>query len=335
MYVDTSGVLRISTNDGVTLTTVSGVALGNNSPGVVYCGNSVFLAFTLTSFYKSTDNGATWVLATTVFPGGGSFILQCANSNGLGIVLIGCVSGSSGYVLRSTSYGVDWQLGGIPSTSSVLAIGVGKDGKAFAIATATGSSPVNFNLYYSLTYGTNPWVLKPGIPNATGSSKLASVETDGSNIWVVNMITTAYRIGNNGDGSPLALPVSGKVATDKNGTWLVGANVSTNDAIDFATANLASPVPSSSSASRLGTFMVGATAGLLRRSVPTFPYDSATQFAVPNITSPVGVKSYIKAREAASLLFISGISVGCCLELWRWTTQGQYRSAAQQASRPS
>lgn len=303
LFVDSTGVLRISVNDGVTLTTVSGVALGASPAGVVYCGNSTFLAVgnTASNCYRSTDNGATWtLLAATVFATvSPAWSFDCCHSDGLGNILIGSRSGSLAYVQRSVNYGIDWTFSNIASTSQINAIGIGKDGKAFAVGIASGSSPATYQLTYSSTYGGGPWTAKAGVPTATGSNKLPSVDSDGNGVWVINMTTTAYRIGNNGDGSPLVLPVYGKVATDKNGTWLVGANVSTNDAIDFVTANLASPLPSSVSASRSGTFMAGATAGSLRRSVPTFPYDSATQFAVPNITSPVGVKSYIKAREAA------------------------------------
>lgn len=305
LFLDNTGVLRRSANDGVTLATISLPAtLGSNPAGVIYCGNNIFIIIGSNSnaCFKSTDSGVTWAtIPSASFPAASGGIFQSCNSDGLGNIVVGAVIGSNAYVYRSLNYGVDWALATILSSVSLPAVGIGKDGKTFVIV-ASGSSPTSYTVYTSSSYGAAPWTLKTGMASSSSAGgKSASVETDGLGTWVFNLVANAYRIGNNGEGSVIALQsgVLGKVATDKNGTWLVGANVSTNDAIDFSTANLSAPAPSSAAASRLGTFMVGATSGSLRRSVPTFPYDSATQFAVPNITSPVGVKAYIKAKEAA------------------------------------
>lgn len=295
IFLSSTGVIRRSVDDGLTLTTIVGVTVTNGT-GVVYCGNSTFIAFGNFNSYvfKSTDNGLTWaVIPPASFPAG-TYVITSGCSDGLGNIILGGSSSGNAYVLTSTDYGVSWAPRLVVTAATCSAVGLGKDTKAFCVI-ASGS--VSYSLYTSGLTGS--WVSKSGIngAGAAGTASLCSIDTDGLGLWVFNMVSAAFRVGNNGDGTTLVLPVTGKVVTDKNGTWLIGNQVSTNDAIDFSAANLAAPVASSLAASRAGTFMVGATAGSLRRSVPVFPYDSATQFALPNISSPIGVKAYIKAKE--------------------------------------
>lgn len=298
IFLSSTGVIRRSIDDGLTLATIGGTTV-TNAVGVIYCGNSTFVAFGNSNSYvfKSTDNGLTWsALPTSPIPA--SYFLTSGCSDGLGNIMLGGNASGNAYVLTSTDYGVSWALRLVVAGATVFAVGIGKDAKVFFII---GSGSISYTLYTSSLTGELASIVGINGSGAAGSGNLCSIETDGLGIWIFNMVSAAFRVGNNGDGTIIALPtaIKGKVATDKNGTWLVGDKVSTNNAIDFSAANLAAPVASSLAASRAGTFMVGATAGSLRRSVPVFPYDSTTQFALPNISSPIGTKAYIKAKEAA------------------------------------
>jgi len=300
VFLSSTGVVRRSTDDGLTLTTIAGVTV-TGGKGVVYCGNSTFIAYgsTNSSVYKSTDNGLTWTqIPTDTIVSGTLLNLTCSSSEGNGVILLGGYYSGTAYVVTSTNYGVSWTFRLVSGSSTPWAVGVGKDGKSFVII---GQYNSGYNYFLYTADLTSAWT-SAGVVSATqtaGLESLCSIDTDGSNVWVMSFPTISVRIGTNGSGTILNLPsaVVGKVVTDKNGTWLIGNRVSTNDAIDFTTANLAAPLASSLAASRAGTFMVGATAGSLRRSVPVFPYDSVTQFALPNISSPIGVKAYIKAKE--------------------------------------
>ncbi len=111
----------------------------------------------------------------------------------------------------------------------------------------------------------------------------------------------AYRQSNNGDTllSQIAAGPTGKVATDRNGTWAIGAYRSSDNGLNFESSGSPAPVPSSLAASSAETFIAGGTSGALRRSVPIFTYDTATQFAVPTLTSAIGTIAFIKAKELA------------------------------------
>lgn len=300
VFLSSTGVVRRSTDDGLTLTTIAGVTV-TGGKGIVYCGNSTFIAYgtSISAVYKSVDNGLTWTqIPANTIVSGVSLSLSCSSSDGNGVILLGGYLSGTAYVVTSTNYGVSWTFRLVASSSTPWAVGVGKDGKSFVII---GQYNSGYNYFLYTADLTSAWT-SAGVVSGTqtaGLESLCSIDTDGSNIWVISFPTLSVRIGANGSGTILNLPsaVVGKVVTDKNGTWLIGNRVSTNDAIDFTTANLAAPAASCLAASRSGTFMVGATAGSLRRSVPVFPYDSATQFALPNISSPIGVKAYIKAKE--------------------------------------
>lgn len=298
IFLSTTGVIRRSTDDGLTLAAVSGITV-QAAIDVVYCGNGVFVAFGagLTIVYKSVDNGLTWTLIPKASIWASDFSISAGASDGEGGVILAGHANGNAYSAWSTDYGVSWVVQMVVSGMATSNVALGKDGKAFLVGYY--GSPAQYQVYSSTLKSL--WTQKVGVTGSGGTGLQISVSTDGQGVWIISLANFAYRIGANGDGTPVTLanPISGKVATDKNGTWLVGNYVSTNNGIDFVTANLAAPVASSVTASRAGTFMVGATAGSLRRSVPVFPYDSATQFALPNITSPIGVKTYIKAKEAA------------------------------------
>ena len=304
MFLGSDGKLRRSTDDGVTNTVIANVTV-SGPVGLIYCGNKTFIALggSSSACLKSSDGGVTWSLMPAF--GSTSVSLFCGASDGQGALVIGGQNGNYSYAYRSVDNGATWTLVTVGGNGySLQAVAIGRDGKAYAITNSVsvgggGDTYVTRTLFVSTNYGAAWTQTRLNMSDLSGTSFIASLATDMNGLWLFTLGSRTYRIGDNGNGNALLVTGNGRIATDKNGTWLLGDTVSTNDAIDFASANLAAPVASTAAASRAGTFMVGATSGSLRRSVPTFPYDSASQFAVPNISSPIGVKAYIKAKEAA------------------------------------
>jgi len=252
-----------STDNGLTWQLVTLPATSNGAGGgwfkLCYCGAGVWIA---TANYSSTLIRSTDGGASwsTVAHGYPAGNMNAVGANGSGVVLISAYDGTNSTVRKSTDYGV--------SFSSFLTLTT----QAMCISTD------NLGTWLIGLGGVN--ALR-SFDDAATSSGFASITVTGGTgigndiIFVNGLVFFMF----NGSGSKV-------IIMNPNGTFSPQTSAA-NASGRFAHAGN-------------GVIFAGSiTANRLSRSTPVFGYDTATQFAVPNPLSIVGLTHYIKAREVA------------------------------------
>ena len=297
----TGGRAFRSTDGGVTWASVAGL-LGKESLDKIACdqyGNWFVGAHANSSyFYSSNDNGLTWTQRAKPF-GNGVYVYGLAS--GQPGVLVMCVYTSASTnttFYYSTNYGATWTKGH-EQVSYTLLSSVITDGKGTWLATLQfGGSYMtlaSYDNFATVSYG-------PDTGNYAGCSygimlgvatinKALNIYTDGvstsksvpnfsssyilvDSFGVIHAVSSgtgiAYRSYDKGDtwskyavfGAPLVLLSTSTVMLKASGTWINCYN------------------------------------GVWRKSTRLYNYDTSTQFKVPAIKAPQGLKAYVKAKAA-------------------------------------
>jgi hypothetical protein len=259
-----------SSNDGLSWTQASMPSLpagGYSYSRVRYVGSNSWVAISnqssITTLVRSTNGGATWTALTH----GLTTVLGIAASGNGTVLLAGAVS-STNRIARSADFGATWALGATWTGGSARAIETDKAGTWFIGCGGNASGNFFRSLDDGLTVMQYPVFVAPST----------------STVNIVFYTAGKLIIGTSGTPSgissyDLATQVLSSIAS---GSIVVAANpgVEINDA-------------------GLGVLIsYSNTVNNLARSTPQFPYDTATQFALPNVTAVAGTAAYIKAKEA-------------------------------------
>jgi len=276
-----------SADDGVTWTQQD-VFVSASLPKVVtdekgnwvVAANSTYAAF-------STDNGVTWTVRT---------INAHNNLRGLATDKQGTwllSSYSSGFAMdrlhKSTDGGSTWT--DIASGRPVFLCNAG--GVAWLAGSSTAGSiarSLNGTSWSEVVTGTGQSITAavasrttPGVVVVVCSSGKAARSEDYGATWAAIDLklgaTSVQEVEAGLDGVMLASTGSGCArSVDDGKTWtFTGAWTVTNIV-------------------RLSDSGIGIKGSTPERSVPSYPYDPATQFAVPKVAVPVGMRAYIRAR---------------------------------------
>lgn len=256
-------------------------------------GSGTWIAATGTttaSVRYSNDNGITWG-ASSVLSGGGPTAI--GHGNGVWVITMATSRPS-----RSTDGGATWTrntTGATTTPSTALAT----DGRGVWIGIQDGAAQVSVD--DGLTFN-----LISGIP-LTGRTPVG-IQTDGAGNWLI--VGNQFTVRSVDDRVSWTLlsgstqPAQGRFATDKSGTWIVAATTtsvwrSTDNGLSWS--NISVTAPSSYATDSLsyagGVFIGGARRTMVMRGLPSYGYDTATQFRVPNLPSAAGLMAYIKGSE--------------------------------------
>lgn len=315
-------VLR-STDDGLTWSAVSIPRLINAkvryAAGIWMCTGS-FYDSTNEQVYcaHSTDGGITWSAARQVYSGTGGTLSnpRALATNEIGeLALLSAFSNSSGS--RSA-----WTSKFIPGS-----VGNTSEWTGYAFTGPPFSQQPNAGLLVQGLVYTGNYLLVYGVGgNLVRVTVVAAGTSAGT---VVNSRTTSdlkggaakngtiLIAGSNGavirstDLGATFLPVAVSAATNfvsveavGGGVWLLGASdgsiwISMDDGFTVTNttpSGVSTPVENIRNA--LGTVVIASKA-VIRRSKSLYSYDQTTQFIVPSVAAPSGLKSFIKARAAA------------------------------------
>lgn len=253
------------------------------------------------SLRHSNDNGATWSASgpTTSSSSKPTFFKY---TNGRWIA--GGFANSVSYVTDVNAPGFSTSAS-VPNGSNMLAIASNDAGTIMVVG----------NQYAAVsTDNGNTWAIVGTAVGLTSTRLALSIATDKKGKWVVTGNGFVSRSLDDRatwevyEGS--FTPGAGKTLTDGDGTWLnfAGSANLRRSVDDGRTWNTLAPVPGTNytanlAAYRDGNFYLGyrTTPGESRMAVsrPSYGYDTATQFRLPNIPVPAGLKSFIKAKEVA------------------------------------
>lgn len=290
MAVGSTGHLARSTDGGATWTHFMHLTDSLNSVATDGAGN--WLAGGNSGKLKySIDDGITWYSATSNF--GTAAIYSVGYGNGVWMI-----AGGSGKLYRSTN-GPGGVFSAVTSNFGTSNIrGVSTDGAGVWIAAGyAGKIARSTNNGATWTLGSSGF----------GTDSIYSVETDGAGVWVAvgdvakiarstdngatwTLVTSnypaggwIYGIGTDGTGIWVAAGNSGgwTRSTDNGATWAVGSPAFASDINDVAYGG--------------GAWVVPGYSGNLSVSLPSYPYNSATEFKVPAVTAPEGATAYIRA----------------------------------------
>jgi hypothetical protein len=258
-----------SNDDGLTWAQASmpGLAAGGYSYNRVrYVGGSSWFALSnapTPNGARSTNGGRNW---TAIATGLGSSLDFDSNGTGV-IVVVGATSGTN-RVSRSTDFGAFFTVGSTWTGGSALSLATDKLGNWYMGAGASGSGNVFRSVDDGVNFTAYPVFSAPNTSNVykvfffNGKLMLLTTGTPaGMSIYdIATQILTSI-----GSGSIVSTAAASKISDAGNGVLV-----------------------SSSS-----------TANNIARATPQFPYDTATQFALPAVPAPAGTAAYIKAKELA------------------------------------
>jgi len=244
----------------------------------------------------STNDGLSWtgIAPNLIATSNAVFCRFC----GSGIWL----AGGANAIRRSTDNGVSWSvISGSPSANTGTLFSSDRNGTCVVYVpsgTVSGAfrSTDGFATFSTVTMN----IFAP-----------ADIANDGKGIWIaVGASGGIMRSTDNAltwpsypSGTTTSLL---KASTDGNGAWLISTvggvvrkskdNLSTFESYSAGSGSLAMVLitPEVALAGNNGASNAG-----LFRSAPYYPFDTATQFKVPQGSPPAGLKSYIKAKVAA------------------------------------
>lgn len=299
-----AGAMVRSTDNGVTWTAVTSGFGADAINGLACDRASVWVAVGASGkVSRSANNGATWAIVTSGLVGSDTlYSVTCdRNSTFVATYAGGVLLGA----LRSTNKGAAWAAVTINNTASVQSghKAVATDRKGVWLATSFSRD------YFRSTDDGATWTIITGVTGASTSR----LTTDGKGTWFAArsaLGATVVRSFDNGltwsagSSFPVSL-TSQAIATDSNGTWIVGDSAerfarSTDNGSTWAITTVTGLTGGALSAcfGKDGVVIAGAASGVLQRSTPTFGYDTATQFKLPNQPAAIGLAAYIKAKDA-------------------------------------
>lgn len=314
IYSSVAGTLIATTSNNKTLK--RSVDNGVTWTPIVYAGTETFgqlmdsdgiggwmaLPPDLLACLVSTDDGVTWQKKTIPSTGTSSQWTGIANV-GPGAYILWM---SSSFMIRTLDNGATW--GGVSLPSSMVPITVRSNGAGVTLISAYNSGP-SYGLYRSTTPGgTFSLVASP-------TTSIGLLANDRQGNWLVAASNGAYCLRSVDDAitfstgpsfgsSLLTVPYSIPVGYDGFMYFLTAGtyNVLEYDAKSSMVTAKASPIGARKiTFGKNGVMFAGneTTPTSVNKSPVSYGYDSATQFRLPLIVSPVGLKSYIKALEAA------------------------------------
>ncbi len=299
-----AGAMVRSTDNGVPWTAVTSGFGADAINGLACDRASVWVAVGASGkVSRSANNGATWAIVTSGLVGSDTlYSVTCdRNSTFVATYAGGVLLGA----LRSTNKGAAWAAVTINNTASVQSghKAVATDRKGVWLATSFSRD------YFRSTDDGATWTIITGVTGASTSR----LTTDGKGTWFAArsaLGATVVRSFDNGltwsagSSFPVSL-TSQAIATDSNGTWIVGDSAerfarSTDNGSTWAITTVTGLTGGALSAcfGKDGVVIAGAASGVLQRSTPTFGYDTATQFKLPNQPAAIGLAAYIKAKDA-------------------------------------
>jgi photosystem II stability/assembly factor-like uncharacterized protein len=301
-----AGAMVRSTDNGLTWTAVTSGFGADAINGLACDRASLWVAVGAAGkVTRSTDNGATWVAVTSGLAATDVIYSVASDRNSTFVAVYVNSSSNSHGALRSTDKGVAWSSAVINASATAGSKSIATDRKGTWISTS-GSS----QFYRSLDSGAS-WVQITGI-SGLSTNRIA---TDCNGVWVSgNSGTTAAAARSEDNGltwasilTPLTAAIS-SIATDERGTFIMGVATTSNNMLRSTNGGLiwsrltgANPNTVGASALAFGkdgvAISVG-TAGAMQRSTPTYGYDTATQFKLPNQPAAIGLAAYIKAKDA-------------------------------------
>ena len=298
-----AGAMVRSTDNGATWTAVTSGFGADAINGLACDRASVWVAVGAAGkVSRSTDNGATWAAVTSGL-GGSDTIYSVACDRNSTFIAVAVLNVGGQVAVRSTNKGTVWSSVTLNASPVGGYKGIATDRKGFWIATSSSTQ-----FYRSVDDGAT-WVQMAGVSGLA----VARIATDGKGVWVASSnaatLAQAARSSDNGlTWFPVATPtpvLSSVIATDSNGTWVVGTtntsmHRSTDNGLTWASVTVTGLTGGALSAGfgKDGVAILGATSGVLRRSAPTYGYDTATQFKLPNQPAAIGLAAYIKAKDA-------------------------------------
>lgn len=296
-----AGAMVRSTDNGATWTAVTS-GFGADAINGLACDRSgVWVAVGgAGKITRSTDNGATWTAVTSGLTGTDVIYSVASDRNGTFVALF--MSASSHGALRSINSGVAWASVVVNASAVGTYKGIATDRKGVWISTSSSTQ------YYRSTDAGATWTQIAGVSGLSTNR----ITTDGKNTWVAansGSVAQAARSSDNGlTWATVSTPgtlASAAVATDSSGTWLIGNTGaaiyrSTDNGFTWSTTTVTGLTGGALSAcfGKDGIAILGAASGVLRRSTPTYGYDTATQFKLPNQPAEIGLAAYIKAKDA-------------------------------------
>ena len=265
-----SQICVYSSNDGLSWTQASmpGLPAGGYSYLTVrYVGSNSWVAISnqssITTLVRSTNGGATWTALTHGLTSVGAI---AASGNGT-VLLAGAVSGTN-RIARSADFGATWQTWGTWTGGGALAIDTDKAGTWYIGCAGNASGNFFRSLDDGLTVAQYPVFVSPST----------------STVNIVFYTAGKLILGTTGTPSGLsAYDLATQVLSSIASGSIAAA---TSSSVRMHDAGLGVLIASST------------TANNIARSTPQFPYDTATQFALPNVTAVAGTAAYIKAKEA-------------------------------------
>lgn len=237
-------------------------------------------AFLNTStYYRSTDNGATWsALSFSSAIGNSTSVLRAIATDGKGVWVIATYSGTatpSQNVCRSTDNGLTWtSVRNAATTDSSYPSACDCDGNGTWILAEGVSSLITLR---SIDNGLT-WTK---VQNDVGASPGNSVSCDKLGVWIIGTSAVAWRSNDNGltwtnVGGSLGFSTVNGIANNGKGVWLaVGSNSSNvnmarspDNGLTWTniTSGLGAEVLNSVATDYEGNWFIGATTGRVLRS---------------------------------------------------------------------
>jgi hypothetical protein len=250
---------------------------------------------------RSTDDGLTWQVVTMpLLTGGGFWFKHIYCGNGIWLA----ISNYSTTIARSVDGGVSWTTvsHGYPQ-GNIVAIGTNGLGTVLI----TGYDGTNSTLRKSTNYGASFSSF------ITLTAQAYSIGCDSLGNWAVGQ-SGATNLRSYDDASSFSqVTVTGGTANAQDVSFINGSLYflfagSGTRIITINPNGSITPQASSSNVSSNGRltnagngviFARSVTANRISRSVPQFGYDTATQFALPNVQTVIGLSAFIKAKELA------------------------------------
>jgi len=295
VWVSASGAnIYRSADDGLTWVEQSVLPSGSFGAGEVATdGRGKWIAMSQTSGWAatSTDDGQTWTvgiisghnnLRSFDTDGQGTWMLY-SYSSGIGSdrlrrliddggwVDLGTINGSNGKTFCMHAGGSIWIAGHATAGS----ISRSNDNGETWVSIATGMGASAVKLVKSRT--------TPGVLVLVGGSGAAARSEDYGSTWSV----VDVKLG----ATNLSIAEAGP-----DGVMLVSGGSLWSRSVDDGKTWKAMPNWTSATRVRLSDTGTGIKGNPIERSTPSFPYDTATQFAVPKVAVPVGMRAYIRAR---------------------------------------
>lgn len=283
------GYIARSADNGATWSAIR-VSTTLNLSNIATDGTGVWcMGSTGGSLIKSIDHGLTWDI-TTPF---GSVNVSGISTDGAGVWVAVASSGTVAY--RSTDNAQTWTTVTLPITGSWVSIDTNRQG-AWIMVSATGG------IILRSTNNGLTWVRV----TISGTPAFKSVASNGRTTWVAAGAAALRSTDGGLTWNTVSLGVTGtaqgSISASSRGVWLAAFDSAVVRSVDDGATWLTLPAAGSSmmgiANDNKGTWMVGGRAAALRRGVPLYDFDPATQFQLPDYMTPEGVNAYIRAKSA-------------------------------------